>query len=54
MIKKKFKKKDNIISFPTKLSSLEKEIEASRYNKVNIDHLKEQVDMLQKKMNGEH
>ena len=31
---------------------IEKEIEASRYNKVNIDHLKEQVDALQKKMNG--
>ena len=28
MIKKKIKKKDNIINFPTKLSSLEKEIEA--------------------------
>ena len=28
MIKKKIQKKDNIISFPTKLSSLEKEIEA--------------------------
>ena len=26
MIKKKIKKKDNIIKFPTKLSSLEKEI----------------------------
>ena len=29
------------------IESIEKEIEASRYNKVNIDHLKEQVDMLQ-------
>ena len=28
MIKKKIKKKDNVINFPTKLSSLEKEIEA--------------------------
>ena len=28
MIKKKIKKKDNIINFPTKLSSLEKEVEA--------------------------
>ena len=28
MIKKKVKKKNNIINFPTKLSSLEKEIEA--------------------------
>ena len=28
MIKKKIKKKDNVIDFPTKLSSLEKEIEA--------------------------
>ena len=34
------------------IESIEKEIEASRYNKVNIDHLKEHVDMLQKKMNG--
>ena len=36
------------------IESIEKEIEASRSNKVNIDHLKEQVDMLQKKMNGNH
>ena len=36
------------------IESIEKEIEASRYNKVNIDHLKEQVDTLQKKMNGAH
>ena len=36
------------------IESIEKEIEASRYNKVNIDHLKEQVDMLQKKTNGSH
>ena len=28
MIKKKIKKKDNVIKFPTKLSSVEKEIEA--------------------------
>ena len=28
MIKKKIKKKDNIISFPSKLSQVEKEIEA--------------------------
>ena len=28
MIKKKIKKKDNVINFPSKLSSLEKEIEA--------------------------
>ena len=34
------------------IESIEKEIEASRYNKVNIDHLKEQVAALQKKMNG--
>tara|TARA_B100001059_G_scaffold181144_1_gene182033 strand:+ start:1820 stop:2158 length:339 start_codon:yes stop_codon:yes gene_type:complete len=34
------------------IESIEKEIDASRYNKVNIDHLKEQVDMLQKKLNG--
>ena len=36
------------------IESIEKEIEASRYNKVNIDHRKEQVDMLQKKLNGSH
>ena len=36
------------------IESIEKEIVASRYNKVNIDHLKEQVDMLQKKINGNH
>ena len=34
------------------IESIEKEIEASRYNKVNIDHLKDQVDMLQKTANG--
>ena len=38
----------------SQIESIEKEIEASRYNKVNIDHLKEQVDMLQKKLNGSH
>ena len=36
------------------IESIEKEIEASRYIKVNIDHLKEQVDLLQKKINGTH
>ena len=36
------------------IESIEKEIEASRYNKVNIDHLKEQVDLLKKKINGTH
>jgi len=36
------------------IESIEKEIEASRYNKVNIDHLREQVDLLQKKINGTH
>ena len=30
------------------IESIEKEIEASRYNKVNIDHLKEQVDVINK------
>ena len=58
MIKKKIKKKDNIINFPAKLSSIEKEIEASRYNKVNIDHLKEQIISIQKVIdklrNGTH
>tara|TARA_R100001463_G_scaffold22269_1_gene53400 strand:- start:241 stop:573 length:333 start_codon:yes stop_codon:yes gene_type:complete len=38
----------------SQIESIEKEIDASRYNKVNIDHLKEQIDMLQKKMNGNH
>ena len=38
----------------SQIESIEKEIEASRYNKVNIDHLKEQVDLLQKKINGTH
>ena len=33
------------------IESIEKEINASRYNKVNIDHIKEQLDMLQKKLN---
>jgi polyhydroxyalkanoate synthesis regulator phasin len=40
------------------VESIEKEIEASRYNKVNIDHLKEQVDILNKQIeklrNGNH
>ena len=30
------------------IESIEKEIEASRYNKVNIDHLKEQMLAMQK------
>ena len=40
------------------IESIEKEIEASRYNKVNIDHLKEQVDNINKQLeklrNGSH
>ena len=40
------------------IESIEKEIEASRYNKVNIDHLKEQVDninkLIEKLRNGNH
>ena len=40
------------------IEDIEKEIQASRYNKVNIDHLKEQVDALQKQIdklrNGGH
>jgi len=32
----------------SQIESIEKEIEASRYNKVNIDHLKEQVISIQK------
>ena len=36
------------------IETIQKEIQESRYNKVNIDHLNEQVDMLQKKINGNH
>jgi peptidoglycan hydrolase CwlO-like protein len=40
------------------IEDIEKEIQESRYNKVNIDHLKEQVDALQKQIdklrNGGH
>ena len=32
----------------SQIESIEKEIEASRYNKVNIDHLKEQMLAMQK------
>ena len=42
----------------SQIESIEKEIEASRYNKVNIDHLKEQVDVINKQIdklrNGSH
>jgi len=42
----------------SQIESIEKEIDASRYNKVNIDHLKEQVDVLRKDIdklrNGNH
>ena len=42
----------------SQIESIEKEIEASRYNKVNIDHLKEQVDNINKQIeklrNGNH
>ena len=42
----------------TQIESIEKEIEASRYNKVNIDHLKEQIISIQKHIdklrNGDH
>ncbi len=42
----------------SQIESIEKEIEASRYNKVNIDHLKEQVDTINKHIeklrNGNH
>ncbi len=38
--------------------TIEKEIETSRYNKVNIDHLKEQIISIQKVIdklrNGSH
>ena len=42
----------------SQIESIEQEIQASRYNKVNIDHLKEQVDVLRKDIdklrNGNH
>ena len=42
----------------SQIESIEKEIQASRYNKVNIDHLKEQVDIINKQIeklrNGNH
>jgi len=42
----------------SQIESIEKEIEASRYNKVNIDHLKEQMLAMQKVIdklrNGSH
>ena len=34
------------------IEDIEEELKLGRYNKVNIDHLKEQVDILQKKING--
>ena len=40
------------------IEDIEKEIQASRYNKVNIDHLKEQVEAINKQIdklrNGTH
>ena len=40
------------------IEGIEQEIQASRYNKVNIDHLKEQVDVINKQIdklrNGNH
>ena len=42
----------------SQIESIVKEIEASRYIKVNIDHLKEQVDGINKQIeklrNGNH
>ena len=42
----------------SQIESIEKEIEASRYNKVNIGHLKEQIISIQKHIdklrNGDH
>ena len=42
----------------SQIESIEQEIQASRYNKVNIDHIKEQVDVLRKDIdklrNGSH
>ena len=32
------------------IEGIEQEIQASRYNKVNIDHLKEQVDVINKQI----
>jgi polyhydroxyalkanoate synthesis regulator phasin len=40
------------------IEDIEEELKLGRYNKVNIDHLKEQVNVLQKQIdklrNGEH
>ena len=40
------------------IEGIEQEIQASRYNKVNIDHIKEQVDVINKQIdklrNGSH
>ena len=40
------------------IEGIEQEIQASRYNKVNIDHLKEQLDVINKQIdklrNGSH
>ena len=46
MIKKKIKKKDNIISFPSKLSQVEKEIEAIIFaaaEPLNLETIKEKI-----------
>ena len=40
MIKKKIKKKDNVINFPTKLSSVEKEIKSmDKTNKTEVSKI---------------
>ena len=46
MIKKKIKKKDNIISFPSKLSQVEKEIEAIIFaaaEPLDLETIKEKI-----------
>ena len=49
MIKKKIKKKDNIIDFPSKLSSIEKEIEAivfAAMEPLDVDTIKNKIWMI--------
>ena len=49
MIKKKIKKKDNIISFPSKLSQVEKEIEAIIFaaaEPLDLETIKEKLSLI--------
>ena len=48
----------NGVNIQRMIKDIEEELKLGRYNKVNIDHLKEQVNVLQKQIdklrNGEH